>query len=144
MLKETPKLFLKTISLVEKEFVPKIQKGRELRVFPRKNEDSRLDFSKDIDWNYSLIRASSKPLPGAYSFLNNSDQKVIIYRAEPYSVNYDFCAISGQIIEIFEDNFSFLLAIGNDVLNITEYSVNNLSTKKSFKIVCNSLRNRLT
>ena len=41
------------------------------------------------------------------------------------------------------EDFSFLLAIGREVLHVTDYSINDLSTQKSFPVVCSSLRNRL-
>lgn len=120
------------------------QAGKTLRTFPRKPEDARLDFSKDLNWNYRLIRASSKPFDGAFAYLNNSSKKIIIYRAEPVEVKYDFLAVSGQIIERFSEDASFLLAIGENALKITSYSLDGLSIKKSFKVVCDSMRNRLT
>ena len=120
------------------------QKGKVLRTFPRKPEDSKLNFNENLDWNYRLIRASSRPFSGAYAFLNNTDAKVVIYRAELYTINYDFLAISGQIVEKYEDDKSFLVAIGDAVLKVTDYSVNNEPIDTSFEIVCNSMRNRLT
>ena len=139
-----PKGLVKSVEKLISHSVLEEQKGEPLRAFPRKAEDSRLDFNEDVDWNYRLIRASSRPFSGAFAFLNNTETKVIIYRAIPYSVGYDFCAVSGQIMERSEGDYSFLLAIGNSVLKVIEYSVNNEPTDVSFKIVCSSMRNRLT
>ena len=120
------------------------QRGRPLRTFPRKPEDSKLNFDADLDWNYRLIRASSRPFNGAYAFLNNTETKVIIYRAIPHTVSYDFYAISGQIMEKSEREYSFLVAIGGSVLKVVDYSVDNEPIDVSFKTVCSSMRNRLT
>ena len=97
-----------------------------------------------IDWNYKLIRASSRPFAGAYAFLNNTQLKVTILRAQPQAVEYEFLAVSGQIMEKFNCDKSFLLAIGNHVLKVTDYSVNDESIDASFEVICKSMRNRLT
>ena len=97
---KTPKFLFDGATKIIKGFVPKDQKGKTLRTFPRKPEDSRLKFNTDLDWNYRMIRASSKPFSGAFCFLNNTDCKVSIFRGQPVRVNYDFCAVNGQIIEI--------------------------------------------
>ena len=76
--------------------------------------------------------------------LNNSDCKVTIFKATPTQVDYDFNAISGQIMERFKGDGSFFVAIGDGVLRVTDYSVNELPTLESYPIVCSSLRNRLT
>jgi len=142
--KNTPKYFVNAVNhLVGGGFVDE-QSGRALRTFPRKPDDAKLDFSADLDWNYRLIRASSKPFSGAYAHLNHSPLKVIIYRAEPYSVEYDFLAVSGQVLEFSEEDLSFLVAIGNDVIKVLDYSIDGSSKKDSFRIISGSLRNRLT
>lgn len=142
--KTIPYGFLKSVKLLSKGSLGKDQKGKSLRTFPRKPEDSRLNFEKDLDWNYRLIRASSRPFSGAYAFLNNTDSKVIIFKAEPYAVDYDFLAVSGQIMEKFDSDKSFLLAINNRILRVTDYSLNKESIDSSFEVICKSLRNRLT
>lgn len=120
------------------------QNGKALRAFPRKPEDSRLDFNKNLDWNYRMIRASSYPFGGAFAYLNNTKTKVTIFNAEPFSVDYDFLAISGQIMDKSKHDYSFLLAIGDEVLRIIAYEVEGQSFEASFNILCGSMRNRLT
>lgn len=141
---QAPILLYEGVNKIINGYHPKSQKGRSLRTFPRKPEDSKLNFSADIDWNYRLIRASSKPFNGAFCFLNNTDCKITIFRAIPININYDFSAVSGQIIEVFENDLSFLVSIGNRILKITNYSINGLSTQNSFLIISKSMRNRLT
>ena len=142
--KQTPISFLTAIDKINKGKDAQKQTGRTLRTFPRKPEDSKLDFNQSLDWNYRLIRASSRPFSGAYAYLNKSKSKLKIFKAIPHNVNYEFNAISGQIIEKCENELSFLIVIGNEVLKITDYSVDDLGIKESFKIICSSLRNRLT
>ena len=70
---------------------PQKQSGKTLRTFPRKPEDSKLDFNASLNFNYKLIRATSRPFSGAYAYLNGTKQKVTIFKAKPYLVEYDFC-----------------------------------------------------
>ena len=140
----TTKLFEEAVKKIINGDKFDIQKGKSHRTFPRKPSDAKLNFNKNIDWNYKLIRASSRPLPGAFAFLNESDKKVTIFKAEPFDIDYDFSAVSGQIMEKMDNEFSFLVAIKNKVLKITEYSINGLDTKNSYKVICSSMRNRLT
>ncbi len=136
--------FLKSVRMLTEGCSVEQQKGKVLRVFPRKPEDSRLNFQKDLDWNYKLIRASSRPFTGAYAFLNNTQFKVTIFRAQPQEVDYEFLAVSGQIIEKFNCDKSFFLAIGNRVLKVIDYSLNEEPIEASFEVICRSMRNRLT
>lgn len=139
-----PSGFLKSVQQLISGYKGEEQKGKVLRSFPRKPEDSRLNFNADLYWNYRLIRASSKPFSGAYTYLNNSDTKITIYKADPHLVDYEFLAISGQIMEKNEDEKSFIIAIGNAALKVTDYSIDNQSIEASFRIICKSMRNRLT
>lgn len=139
-----PSGFVKSVQMLANGYPVVQQKGKVLRAFPRKPEDSRLNFQQDLDWNYKLIRASSRPFSGAYAYLNNTQFRVTIFRAQPLVIDYEFLAVSGQIMEKCNIDKSFLLAIGNQVLKVTDYSVNEKSIDASFDIVCKSMRNRLT
>lgn len=139
-----PQLFLDSAHKLRDGYIPKPQDGDVLRTFPRIREDGRLNFNFSRDWNYNLIRASSIPFDGAYCYLNNSNQKIVIFEANPINIDYDFNAISGQIMERNSEDLSFLIAIGKDVLRISNYSINGLSTEESYSVICKSLRNRLT
>jgi methionyl-tRNA formyltransferase len=120
------------------------QKGRVLRSYPRIITDSKMDFTRDSDWNLRIIRSSSRPFSGAFAFLNNLNTKVTIYRAVITNVEYDFLAVSGQIIDFNTKDYSFLIAINNQVIKIVDYSVDGLSIIESFAIITASKRNRLT
>jgi len=143
IIEETPKLFLEALQKIECGVKPRKQSGRALRVFPRKPEDGRLDFSKGVDWNYRLIRASSDPFDGAFCYLNNEDTKVVIKRASPVNLGYDFFAIDGQIIDLDTMHNDFVISIGNEALKIEEFIIDDLNKEKSFNLISGSMRNRL-
>lgn len=139
-----PNGFVESVRLLLGGNTGEKQKGRPLRAFPRKPEDSRINFQNDLDWIYRLIRASSKPFLGAYAFLNNTDTKVTIFRAVPCSLDYDFLAVNGQLMEKNDIDKSFVVAINHQALRITDYSIDGKSLDVSYEIICSSMRNRLT
>ena len=139
-----PNGFVESVRLLLRGNTGEKQKGKPLRTFPRKPEDSRIIFHNDLDRVYRLIRASSKPFSGAYAFLNNTDTKVTIFRAEPCSLDYDFLAINGQLMEKNNIDKSFVVAVNHQALRITDYSIDGKSLDVSYEIICNSMRNRLT
>ena len=139
-----PSGFVESVRMLVGGYTGKKQDGKPLRTFPRKPEDSRIIFQNDLSWIYRLIRASSKPFSGAYAFLNNIDTKVTIFRAEPCSLDYDFLAVSGQLMEKNDFDKSFVVAVNHQALRITDYSVDGKPLDVSFEIIGHSMRNRLT
>lgn len=139
-----PNGFVESVRMLLSGNTGEKQKGKPLRAFPRKPEDSKIIFNDDFDQVYRLIRASSKPFSGAYAFLNNTDTKVIIFKAEPCSLVYDFLAVDGQLMEKNNFDKSFVVAVNHQALRITEYSIDGKSLDASYEIICSSMRNRLT
>ena len=141
--KVVPGAFLESVELLISGFKPPEQVGKVLRTFPRQAEDGKLDFAKSIEWNFRLIRASSRPFFGAFCFLNHTDVCIQIFRAEISSINYEFLAVEGQILDFSETDFSFLVAMKGGVLKITDFQVDGLPLQQAFDLVCGSMRNRL-
>ena len=112
-----PKGFVESVKMLIDGCITKKQEGKPLRTFPRHPEDARLDFHESVDNIYKLIRASSKPFSGAYAFLNHTDIKVTIFRAQPYSLEYDFLAVNGQLLKKYD--FGRLEKLIKEVLKIT-------------------------
>ena len=140
---EIPKLFLNAVRLIQEGIKPNDQKGVSFRTFPRIQEDSKLDFKNGVDWIYKVIRASSDPFQGAYCFLKNSNKRIIIKRANPIKLNYNFCAADGQLLEFRRNTKNFIVSSKNKAIEIQEYSIDGLSKSRSFDIISKSIRNRL-
>lgn len=140
----TPQCFMEVFDLVEKGKRPHPQQpDRSFRCFPRKPEDSRILWAQGVEKIARLVRASTYPFAGAYCFLNsNSEQKVVIHQAHKCFLDYDFCAIDGQILER-EDN-AFVVSSCGEAMMITAFQLNDLSQEESFAIITASMRNRLT
>jgi len=87
--------------------------------YPKRTpEDGIIDWNKGTLEINNLIRAVTKPFPGAFSFLDG--EKVMIWRAQPFDerLRYDDHK-PGQILEVFT-NGNFLVKTGDSTLLITE------------------------
>ena len=86
-------MVLKTISSIEKDDVEKIpqQNVDELKFAYKLNkENTRIDWNKDLDDVYNLIRGLS-PYPTAWTMLKNGNEEVMlkIYDAEKAEAKHD-------------------------------------------------------
>ena len=68
---------------------------------------------------FNLIRGISKPFPGA--FLNYGDNKVIIWKAQPFSYQLFKNRKAGEVVKIFKDK-SFILKTTDGTLLVTDYT----------------------
>jgi len=92
-----------------------------LRCHPRRPEDGRVDWSAPAETIGRLVRASSRPLAGAFAFLDGQ-QKVTIWRARPASLDYEILAVPGQILGRSAAG-NILVAGGSGVLEIEEAEI---------------------
>lgn len=91
---------------------------RGLRCYPRLPEDSQIDWSQTVEQISRLIRASSHPYQGAFSFLNG--EKVTIWKARPYTMTDDFFAIPGHVVGYDKVTSSILIACKDGLLEVQE------------------------
>ena len=67
---------------------PQKQSGKTLRTFPRKPEDSKLDFNASL--NQLQINKSSSDLSVALMHTLTAQNKSHYFQSKPYLVEYDF------------------------------------------------------
>ena len=84
-----PKLKLGTLSVM-----PQIQKEASF-LGQRKPKDGLINWELPAEQVLRLIRATSSPLPGAFSFFN--EKKIVIYKAK---VRKEFTGVPGRVIHI--------------------------------------------
>lgn len=136
----TPKEFYKLyLNIIKKKVNLKKQIGKPLIVFSRKEQDSRIDWnlnSKDI---YNLVRASSTPFQGAYTYFNKS--KIRVLSCKIYKPKFDYYAIPGQVCLIKKNNP--VIASKDNMIEITKLSENYKKDLQLKKLISKSLRNRL-
>lgn len=117
-----PPLFVQAIaSAAQPGFVPEDQsssKLRPLRTHPRRPEDARIDWRCDAAAIVRLVRASSRPFAGAFTFLERKE-RVTIWRARVAQMDHDVIAVPGQIIGRNEQGQP-LVTCGTGVIAIEE------------------------
>ena len=137
-----PEMFVEALALMHKTgFKKQDESTRALRAYPRKPEDSRINWSDSRRVILANIRASSHPFAGAFCFLNDPDTRVAIYRASSYEVDFDFLAIPGQVC--MSVNGQPVIATRDGLIVIEECSVSGFNAKDSLLFITKSLRNRL-
>lgn len=91
---------------------------RPLRCQPRRPEDGLIDWSKDAREICRLVRASSRPFAGAFTYLEGRE-RVAVWRAQAITPDYDLVAVAGQIIGRTPQK-NVLVACGKGILEIQE------------------------
>ena len=85
----------------------------------RAPEDGVIDWRRSADEIYALIRASSRPHPGAYTFFRGS--KITMWRADRQRTRR-FLGVPGRVLEL--DNSCALVQTGTEPLWLTEMECN--------------------
>lgn len=100
--------------------------------FPKRTMDDGIIFWTDsiIDI-YNLIRAVTKPFPGAFCFVNNEEKnKMIIWNAIPFDTRLEWSETCfGEVLEVFNDGL-FLVQAGDGVILVKEYEYKNKEVVK--------------
>jgi methionyl-tRNA formyltransferase len=89
-----------------------------LRCYPRLPADGAIDWQQSAAAVCRLVRASSRPYPGAFSFLRG--RKVIIWRAEVAAEEDSFLAMPGHVIGWRKQPSSVRVACGDGAVDLTE------------------------
>ena len=82
----------------------------------RKPKDGLIDWKMSAEYIHKLIRATSEPLPGAFTF--SGGNKITVYRAT-IEKNILFVGVPGRVLDVKNDNI--LVATGNGALWINQY-----------------------
>jgi len=140
---EVPKLFMEALGAIPHErFTEQGNHVVPLRTFPRLPRDSRINWGESARNVLALIRASSRPFPGAYCFLNGGNETLRIFRASEFRPKYEFLAIPGTLCEVHEGNPVVATATGLIVLE--DFAFDGLPQSESKTAILRSMRNRLT
>ena len=84
----------------------------------RNPEDGLIDWNKDVNEIDKLIRASTNPHPGAFTF---HDQHIIrIWESEKSSASIK--GVVGRIIDLDNSSLSFLVQTGNGLIKVKKWS----------------------
>ena len=94
---------------------------RGLRCYPRLAEDSQINWLESLETIHRIVRASSKPYSGSFSYLNG--QKVIIWRADQIIPEEKYLAIPGHVVALKKDSKKVWVACGDGFLELSEIEV---------------------
>lgn len=89
-----------------------------LRCYPRLPEDSQVNWNGSAEDVCRLVRASSHPYKGAFSFLNG--EKIIIWKAKAIKPKNSFLAIPGHVVALNKAENTIMVACGEGMLEIEE------------------------
>ncbi|MEI6188211.1 MAG: formyltransferase family protein [Alphaproteobacteria bacterium] len=96
-----PKSFSYSLSAIENGESGKPQRelpGAVLNCYPRRPDDSRICWNQSAFDVVKLVRASSYPFLGAYTFLEGQE-KVVIWKAKVKEPDFLIMAVPGQIVD---------------------------------------------
>jgi methionyl-tRNA formyltransferase len=89
-----------------------------LRCYPRLPEDSQINWNETAENVSRLVRASSHPYSGAFSFLNG--EKIVIRKARAVIPEDKFLAIPGHVVALQKNNNSVMVACADGLLEVQE------------------------
>lgn len=131
-----------TLSMIRlcTKYIPKLLKNKAVlspqsdkgaSYYPKRTaEDGMIYWVDSTIIIYNLIRATTKPFPGVFSYLDDDpEQKIIIWRAQPFDTKLIYRnAKPGEIVDTFYDG-SFIVKTGDYSLLILESEGHNFTVK---------------
>jgi methionyl-tRNA formyltransferase len=110
-----------------------------LRCYPRSPQDGNIDWTQSAVQVCRLVRASSRPYPGAFSW--HRDRQVTVWRASVANHADSFLAVPGQVLTFDHASGTVDVACGSGVLRLEEIGLDGGSVAPAE--VIRSLRTRL-
>ncbi|OGK28120.1 hypothetical protein A3C28_01180 [Candidatus Roizmanbacteria bacterium RIFCSPHIGHO2_02_FULL_39_9] len=93
----------------------------------RTEEDGVIDWNWKTEYIFNLVRAVTRPYPGAYTFLKS--KKITIWNAIPFHLFRSFKTKRvGEIIAAFDDS-TFVVRTNDGALQVLEYEATNWRPK---------------
>lgn len=144
-LRRIPGMFVEVLAEIEEgrdSFVPQsTDEALWLRCYPRRAEDGRIDWRSTTESLHRLVRASSRPLDGAYTTIEG-DTRLTVFRAEPASHPGGFMAVPGQVLYAVDGDP--VIATGDGCLRLTDVATAAAPTHAAAcAVVLRSYRTRL-
>ena len=99
---------------------PQMEHG--VSFWPKRGEEDGLIYWSDTSTDiYNLVRAVTRPFPGAFGYLDDDAKKVVrVWRAAPFDTHLVWpTARPGEVVEVFYDG-SFIVKTGDTSLIVLE------------------------
>lgn len=138
--KDVPYLYEEALEKLRQDPTFCLEKGtiHGLRCYPRLPEDSQINWLSDAVSINRLVRASSHPYKGAFSYLDG--KKIIIWKAAVFPAVDKFLAVPGHIIRVNKSDNTILVACKEGILEIQEIEYE--GQVMSPTVICKSIRER--
>lgn len=91
--------------------------------YPKRSAEDGLIYWEDSTWDIcNLIRAVTRPFPGAFAYLGDEgDKRVQIWKAQPFDTRITYPSSEpGEIVEVFY-NGMFVVRTGDSTALVTDY-----------------------
>ena len=85
-----------------------------LRCFPRTPEDGLIDWTHSAEQIHRLIRASSEPFKGAYTYLNQT--RITVWRGRCGELPYPWLGVPGQVAFVDKEKSEVTVLTGSGVI----------------------------
>ncbi|MCX7877351.1 MAG: formyltransferase family protein [Ignavibacteria bacterium] len=121
---KTPELFLRVVNGIENNTLKPTEQDKlnlkPFRCYPRLPEYSKINWSHSAEEIHNLIRASSKPYSGAYTYLKIEDEikKVYIWESQVVNTHSEDIAAPGHIIKNNKATGESWVMTGKGILSI--------------------------
>lgn len=140
----TPKLFMETVELLESGRArPEPQHddpAAALRCYPRLPQDARLEWRLPADHLDRLVRASSSPFGGSFTFFNG--ERLVVWRAHSHPWRYPSLAVPGQVVGRDPGTGTVTIATGDGTLVLEQVQAENDKPRRPVDVI-KSMRARL-
>src|SRR5262245_59097467 len=120
-----PDLFVQAVDGLAKQTLTPRQQPTDpslsLRCYPRLPRDGQIDWKRPAVETSRLVRASSEPFAGAYTFLDAEILKV--WRARPGELGFPHCGVPGQVVGCNTKAGEVSVLTGDGILVLEEVEV---------------------
>jgi len=139
-----PDMFVEAVAGIENSAITPqpqpVDESKVLRCYPRIPKDSELDWVNSADKLERIVRASSEPLFGAYTYLNS--QKLRIWEARAEHPDFSYHGSPGQVAERHPESGEITVVTGDGFLVLEEVQLEGKDRQFPTEVI-QSVRTRL-
>ena len=144
MSENIPRMFIQLLDGFTTNAIDEIRQSHKasdsLRCFPRISQDGEIHWDRPADELARLVRASSRPFAGAYTFWGQ--KKMTIWRAYAEKVKCPCSGVPGQVIEVRREAGTVAVLTGQGLLVLQEIQIQKGAPGAASKFI-RSTRTRL-
>jgi UDP-4-amino-4-deoxy-L-arabinose formyltransferase/UDP-glucuronic acid dehydrogenase (UDP-4-keto-hexauronic acid decarboxylating) len=126
-------LFEHCIDEIEAGTLSTIPQEEEPTYYPKRiPEDGAISWADPTETIYDLIRAVTRPYPGA--FTEYDSERIFIWKGQPFSDDFVFDEPPGTIVQVFAGTDDFVIATPDGSLLVTEWEASNWEPESGMEL----------